>query len=165
MNETPSSIGEARAFLEARRIAVVGLSRRENDFSRVLLRELARRGYDVVPVHPAMQGAEGRRCHPRVQDVRPPPDAALVLTPPHVTEQVVRDCAEAGVRRVWLHRGAGPGAASAGALASCAAHGIAVVHGLCPFMALPGASFPHRLHGFLRRRLGARATGAATPGR
>ena len=29
-----------------------------------------------------------------------------------------------------------------------------LVHDLCPFMALPGASFPHRLHGFIRSRLG-----------
>jgi hypothetical protein len=31
---------------------------------------------------------------------------------------------------------------------------VELVHDLCPFMALPGASFPHRVHGFLRRRFG-----------
>jgi hypothetical protein len=34
------------------------------------------------------------------------------------------------------------------------------VRDLCPFMALPGAAFPHRLHGFLRRKL-ARGSAAA----
>jgi predicted CoA-binding protein len=156
MKTSPSSLDEAREFLAARRIAIVGLSRREGDFSRMVMRELARRGYDVVPVHPAMKEAEGRPCFARVQDVRPPAEAALVLTPPAATERVVRDCAEAGVRRVWLHRGGGPGAASEEAIAFCAAQGIRVVQGLCPFMALPGAGLPHRLHGFFRRRLGAR---------
>ena len=53
----PSSIEEARAFLGARRIAVVGVSRNEKDFSRYVLRELARRGHDVVPVNPALAEA------------------------------------------------------------------------------------------------------------
>lgn len=161
----PSSAEEARAFLAAKRIAVVGLSRKTQDFSRLVLRELARRGYDVVAVHPAMDEAEGRRCFPRVQDVSPPAEAALLLTSPAVTEQVVRDCAEAGVRRVWMHRGGGAGAASEAAIAFCEAHGIAVVRDLCPFMALPGAGVGHRVHGFSRRIFGgrARAKGSAGP--
>jgi predicted CoA-binding protein len=156
MKPMPSSLEDARRFLRARRIALVGLSRRPGDFSRMVLRELVRRGHDVVPVHPALHEAEGRRCYPRIQDVSPPPDAALLLTPPAVTEVVVRDCAEAGVSKVWMHRGAGVGAASEAAIAFCAANGIAVVRDLCPFMAFEGAALPHRLHGFFRRRLGAR---------
>jgi predicted CoA-binding protein len=146
----PSSIEEAREFLGARRIAVVGVSRNEKDFSRYVLRELARRGHDVVPVNPALAEAEGRRCFARVQDVSPPPDAALLLTSGAQTERVLRDCVEAGIRRVWLHRGVGPGAATPAALAFCAASGIEVVQGLCPFMALPDAGFPHRVHHFFR---------------
>jgi predicted CoA-binding protein len=149
----PSSLEEARAFLVARRIAVVGVSRNEKDFSRMVLRELARRGLDVVPVNPALAEAEGRRCFARVQDVAPPADAALLLTPPARTEAVLRDCLAAGVRRVWLHQGAGPGAATPAALSLCAAAGIEAVHGLCPFMALPDAGFPHRVHHFFRRAL------------
>jgi predicted CoA-binding protein len=147
----PSSLEAARAFLAARRIAVVGVSRDEKDFSRAVFRELARRGLDVVPVNPALSEAEGRRAFARVGDVSPPADAALLLTPPARTEAVLRECAAAGIRRVWLHRGAGGGAATPEALAFCAAAGLEAVHGLCPFMALPGAAFPHRVHHFFRR--------------
>ena len=148
----PSSLESARAFLGARRIAVVGVSRDGKDFSRAVLRELAKRGHDVVPVNPALAEAEGLRGFARVQDVSPPADAAILMTPPSRTEGAVRDCLAAGIRRVWLHRGAGAGAATPGALALCAESGIEVVQGLCPFMALADASFPHRLHHFLRRR-------------
>jgi predicted CoA-binding protein len=98
-----------------------------------------------------MREAGGRACFPHVQDVRPPPDAALLLVPAARAEDAVRDCLAAGVRRIWFHRGAGPGSASAAALALCRENGVAVVQGLCPFMALPDAGFPHRVHGFLRR--------------
>ncbi len=147
----PSSLEAARAFLAARRIAVVGVSRNDKDFSRAVFRELARRGLDVVPVNPALAEAEGRRAFARVQDVSPPADAALLMTPPARTEAVLRECVAAGIRRVWLHRGAGAGAATPAALAYCASAGVDVVQGLCPFMALPGAAFPHRAHHFFRR--------------
>jgi predicted CoA-binding protein len=145
---------DARRFFRARRIAVVGVSRKANDFSRAVVRELVRRGHDVVPVNPAAAEIDGRRAFARVADVTPPPDAALLLTPPAESAGVVADCAAAGVKSVWLHRGAGAGSATPEALALCAEHGLEAVHGLCPFMALPGAGFPHRVHAFLRTRLG-----------
>jgi len=146
-----STIEEARVFLRAKRIAVVGLSRDEKDFSHGIARALTARGYDVAAVNPAVADA-GRGWFARVQDVSPPPDAALLLTSPGQTERVLRDCVEAGVKRVWLHRGAGPGAESPGTLAFCAKHGIDAVHGLCPFMALPDVGLGHRVHAFFRLR-------------
>ena len=153
----PLTLERAREFLTARRIAVVGVSRNDKDFSRAIFRELAKRGYDVVPVNPAAAELEGCRCFARLQDVEPAADAALLLTSPGSTEVVLRDCVEAGIRRVWLHRGAGAGAASPRALAFCAANALEAVHDLCPFMALPGTGFPHRLHR-LFRTAGARKT-------
>jgi len=149
---TATAMDKAREFLALKRIALVGISRNEKDFSRGIYRELVRRGYDVVPVSPALGEVEGKPCHARIQDVRPPPEVALLLTSPERTELVVRDCLEAGVRRVWMHRGVGPGAVSPAAVAFCRANGIEVAAGVCPFMALPGSAWPHRLHAFFRHR-------------
>lgn len=146
-----SNLTLAREILAQPRIALVGLSRNEKDFSRMLFRELVRRGREVVPVNPALDHAEGRRCFPRVSAVDEPVDAAIVLVAPAQAEAVVQDCLAAGVRRIWFHRGAGRGSASAAALSLCAASGVEPVTDLCPMMALPDAGFPHRLHGFVRR--------------
>lgn len=149
-----STLAEARAFLGARRIALVGLSRDEKDFSHAVLRALVERGHEVAAVNPSPppSAAGGTRWFARLQDVEPRPDAALLMTSPGQTERVLRDCVEADVRAVWLHRGAGHGAESPSALAFCEANGIRAVHGLCPFMALPGAGFAHRVHAFFRTR-------------
>jgi hypothetical protein len=64
---------------------------------------------------------------------------------------VVKDCAEAGIRRVWMHRGVGAGAVSPRAVAFCHEHGLSVVEGACPYMYLPGAGLVHRVHGWLQR--------------
>jgi uncharacterized protein len=141
----------ANDFLARQRLAVVGVSRDPRDFSRGLFRELLRRGYDLVPVHPAGGVVEGRPCARCVQDVQPPVEGALVMTPPPAAEQVVRDCVAAGIPRVWLHRGIGPGAVSTAAVSLCHENGIAVVEGECPYMFLPASGFVHRTHGFFRR--------------
>jgi predicted CoA-binding protein len=149
-------IEQARRFFDGR-FALVGVSRNEKDFSRYLLGELLRRGYEAVPVNPALAEIGGRPCFARVQDIEPRVDGVILLTAPAQAAQLVRDCAEAGIRRVWFHRGGGPGAASPEALALCRENGMEVVTDLCPFMAMPGASFPHRVHGFFRRAFSARA--------
>ena len=141
----------ARRFLSLQRIALVGTSRDEKSFSRSVLRELLRRGYDVVPVHPTIAEAEGQRCAARVQDIDPPPQAALIMTPPSRSAEVVRDCLGAGVRSIWFHRGGGAGSASAEAVELCRANGIEPVTDVCPFMALPDAGWFHRAHAFFRR--------------
>jgi predicted CoA-binding protein len=149
-----SSIEEAQEFFaRARRIAVVGVSREPRDFTRFVLRELVARGHDAVPVNPALEEAHGLHAFPRVQDIHPSPDAALLMVPAARAEAAVRDCLVARVKRIWFHRGAGPGAASEAALALCRANRIEVVQGLCPLMALPEAGLPHRLHGLIRRAL------------
>ena len=149
-----SSLAEARAFVASRRIAVVGVSRDEKDFSRYLLRALLARGLDAVPVNPVLAEAEGRAAFRSVGEVSPAPDAALLVVPAARATDAVRDCLAAGVRRIWLHRGGGPGAASDEAIALCRAAGTEPIQGLCPFMALPGAGFPHSLHGAVRRAFG-----------
>ena len=146
--------GPISTFLGLRRIAFVGLSRDPRDFSRSLFRDWAARGYELIPVHPVLDQAEGRPCYRRVQDIPGGVDGAFVMTPPAAAEQVVRDCAEAGVSRVWLHRGAGQGAVSEAALALGRERGLEVVAGACPYMFLPGAGALHRFHGFVLRLLG-----------
>ncbi len=141
-------------FLALKRIAVVGVSRDEKSTSRALYRELRGRGYDVVPVNPNLSDVEGDRCFARLQDVRPPVEGALLMTRPEVTEKTVFDCAEVGVKRVWMYRGGGQGAVSEAALGFCRSRKIDVVAGECPFMFLPEGQWVHRAHGFIRKITG-----------
>lgn len=150
----PTTIADVREFLAQRRIALVGVSRNPKDFSRMLFREMCDRGYDMVPVNPAVSEVESRRCFGRLQEIDPPAEGALVMTAPQDTERVVRDCVEAGVRRVWMHRGGGQGAVSNEAADFCHKNGIHLVEGYCPFMFLPHTQFVHRVHRFLLKLLG-----------
>ena len=149
MSAEKVSLETIEDFLAQKRIAMVGLSRDRKDFSVMLFEELSKRGYDVVPVNPSAPELWGRHCFARVQDIQPPVDGALLMTSANVTDSVVSDCAEAGIRRVWMYRAAGQGAVSQKAVEFCRERGIEVVPGECPYMFMPANGF-HRIHGFVR---------------
>ncbi len=154
MNATITTREQIDEFLEHKRLAVVGVSRNPQDFTRQLFRDLRQRGYDLVPVNPNATEIEGQPCFAHVQDIVPPVEGVLVMTAAQASEEVVRDCAKAGVSRVWLHRGAGIGAVSQNAVDFCQQNGIGVVAGFCPYMFLPETAFIHRLHGFGKKLIG-----------
>jgi predicted CoA-binding protein len=153
MDNQRASLETINDFLAQKRIAMVGVSHDPKDFSVALFQEFCRRGYDVVPVNPNVSEVLGRPCFARVQDIQPPVGAAILMTSPAITDAVVRGCAQAGIRRVWMYRAGGQGAVSAEAVQFCRAKGIAVVPGECPFMFFPKAGF-HRIHGFIRKITG-----------
>lgn len=141
-------------FLRLQRFAMVGISRDPKDFSRGLFRELRNRGYDVVPVNLYADVLDGEECFQCLQVVKPAVEGALLMTSPRETERVVRDCADAGIRRVWMYRAGGQGAVSPQAVEFCRKNGIRVVEGYCPYMFLPATAFPHRAHRFLMKLVG-----------
>jgi predicted CoA-binding protein len=85
-------------------------------------------------VNPNAEEVEGEPCFASVTAIPDGVDGVVVVTPPEVAESVVADCAAAGVQRVWLHRGLGPGSMSQQAVDACREHGIRVIPGACPNM-------------------------------
>jgi uncharacterized protein len=150
----PTTRQQVDAFLALKRIAFVGMSTNPKAFSRGLWKELERRGYEVVPVNSSVTELDGRPVHARVQDIQPPVQGALLMTAPKVTEQVVVDCAAAGIRNVWMYRSMGVGSVSQKAIEFCETNGISVVAGQCPYMFLPKTPVFHRIHGLAKRVTG-----------
>jgi predicted CoA-binding protein len=74
-----------------------------------------------------MRSVDGERCYARVTEVPGPIDGVIVVTPPAVTEEIVRECTKKGVRRMWMQ----PGTESEEAIALCRDNNIAVVHDVC----------------------------------
>lgn len=135
-----------QGFLSSSRIAIVGVSHNPKDFSRILYRAFRDRHYELEPVNPNTREVEGKPCFPRVQDIDPPVEAALLMTSPAVSAAVVKDCAAAGIRRVWLFR------RSPAAEEFCRGAGITVVSGECPLMFLPNTGLIHRIHRWFHDR-------------
>lgn len=140
-------------FLALPRIAMIGVSRKSKHFSRMLFRSLLDKGYDVIPVNPALKEVDGKPCAASIAGCDGVA-GALLMTSPKLTEAIVRECADAGVKIVWMYSAIGTGAVSEIAVRFCENHGIRVIAGGCPYMFLEGRSFPHNVHAAVLKLFG-----------
>lgn len=134
------------AFLAKKRVLFVGVSATPEDFSRAVWKALVDHGYDVVGVNPHGGAIDGRDVVASIEAAPTDRDWALVMTPPSASEGVVRACAAKGLRHVWLHRGAGEGSVSDGAVAAGNELGLEMVVGRCPLMFLEPSETVHKVH-------------------
>ena len=151
-------------FLAQKNIAVVGVSDKRDTGCNLAYRKFKKERYTVSAVNPRITTFEGDPCYPDLKSIPEKPDAVFILTNPKVTEQVVQQCVDLGIKRVWMHcmMGTKPGIAagmssvSQDAVPMCRENGITVIPGACPNQFLK-ADFGHammrgmfRAFGFLK---------------
>ncbi len=114
-----------QAFLAADSFAVVGASVDRSKYGNKVLRCYQQHGRTVHPINPRADTVEGLKAYPTLAALPTPVPAISVITPPAITEQVVRDAAAAGVRHVWMQ----PGAESDAAIKAAEELGLSVIAG------------------------------------
>lgn len=137
-------------FLAQETLAVAGVSRDPDKFGSMAYGELESKGYRLFAVNPNTDRINGTRCYPNLQDLPEPVGGVLIVVPPDQTEQVVRDAVAAGIRRVWMQRGA----ESEAAIRFCEDHGLSTIHGECILMFAEPAALGHKLHRWVWGLLG-----------
>ena len=139
-------------FLAQRRIAVAGVSRDSRQAANLIFRKLRDSGHEVFPINPRAADVEGAACYLDLKSAPAPIDGVMIVTRPEAVLEVVRQCSEIGIPRVWMHRSLGAGSVSEAAVAHCRDRGISVIAGGCPMMFCEPVDFGHRC---LRWALGA----------
>jgi len=136
----------AADFLVNKRVAVTGVSRNPKEHgANVVYRRFRERGYEVFAVNPNAETVEGNRCYPDLAAIPGGVEAVVIATRADRAEETMRECAELGIRHVWMHRGPGEGSVSETAAEYGRAHGIAVISGGCPCMFDGTADFGHKV--------------------
>ena len=139
-------------FLAQKKIAVVGVSDKRETGCNLAYKKLKENGYQVYAVNPRIPTYDGQACYPDLKSLPEKVDAVFVLTSPKVTEEIVQQCVDLGIKHVWMHcmLGTKPGLAagmtsvSQSAVEMCKANGIAVIPGSCPNQFL-NADFGHKM--------------------
>lgn len=146
----------ASEFLASKRIAVTGVSRHPEDHgSNNVYKRLRERGYDVFAVNPNADRVEGDKAYADLSSIPGGVDAVVIGTGPDKAEATVRECAQLGIKHVWMHRGPGAGSVSPAATAFGREHGISVIPGGCPLMFQPISDGGHRAMRFVFSLTGA----------
>lgn len=145
----------ASDFLAQKRIAVTGVSRTAGSHgSNAVYKRLRDRGYEVFAINPNASSVEGDPAYPDLHAVPGGVDAVVIATHPDHVERTMRECADLGITRTWMHRSFGFGSVCDEATVYGRAHGITVIDGGCPLMFGPTADLGHKvIRRLVRRRV------------
>jgi predicted CoA-binding protein len=120
MNATQDPVAR---FLESPAYGVVGASPRREKYGNKVLRCYQQNGRRAIPINPREQQIEGADCVASVLDLPDDVQSLSIITPPQVTERVVEQAIQKGIRHLWMQ----PGAESERAVSACRAAGINVI--------------------------------------
>jgi uncharacterized protein len=142
-------------FLSQKSIAVVGVSDKRDTGGNRNYKKFKENGYRVYAINPRISVYDGSPCYPDLNSLPEKPDAVFMLCNPLVSEQIVKQCVNLGIRQVWMHcqMGTKPGlgksktSVSQHAVELCKVNGIDVIPGSCPAQFLK----PDFFHGLMRR--------------
>jgi uncharacterized protein len=149
MAKAPDAVTE---FLRGKRIAVAGVSREAAQAANAVYRKLRDSGYETFPINPNAAEIEGVKCYSDLGSIPGPIDGIVIATHPDVAIELVRQCSERGVHRVWFHRSFGDGSVSEAAVRECEMRGLQCIVGGCPLMYCEPVDFGHRcMRWWLRR--------------
>jgi predicted CoA-binding protein len=136
----------AEEFLTHKRIAVTGVSRNPKGHgSNIVYQRLRDRGYEVFAVNPNADTVEGDPCYHDLKSIPGGVDAVVIGTAADKAEATARECAELGIKKVWMHRSFGPGSVDDKAAEYCKTEGIECIAGGCPLMFGPTSDFGHKM--------------------
>ena len=146
----PTMKQAAAEFLAGKRVAVTGVSRKpQGHGSNAVYQRLRQRGYKVFAVNPNADQVEGDTCYPDLRSVPGGVDWVVIGTKPETAEATIGECADLGIKRVWMHRGPGAGSVSHSAAEHGRQRGITVIEGGCPCMFDPTADPGHKAMRFV----------------
>lgn len=110
-------------FLALGPYAVVGASANRDKFGNKVLRAYQKKGFKVYPINPREPEIEGLKTYTDLKSLPETPRGVSIITPPPITERVVREAADAGARFVWMQ----PGAESPEAIRIARERGLEVI--------------------------------------
>jgi hypothetical protein len=150
-----------KEFLAQKKIAVVGVSDKRETGCNASYHRFKETGYTVYAVNPRLTTFEGAPCYPDLKSIPEKPEAVFILANPKISEQIVQQCVDLGIKHVWMHcmMGTKPGLAtnmtsvSQEAVRICRENGISVIPGACPNQFLK-PDFGHGLMRVMFRTLG-----------
>lgn len=142
----PRPIAEVAAdFLACKRIAVAGVTRKpEGHGANLVYQRLRERGYKVFAVNPNADVVEGDKCYHDLKSIPGGVEAVMIATRPDAAESTMRECAELGIKYVWMHNSFGGTSVSQVAAGFGRDHGISVIPGGCPLMFEPVSDGGHK---------------------
>lgn len=93
-------------FLEASTFAVAGASQDRSKYGNKVFRAIIASGRTAYPLNPTATEVEGDPAFASIAELPVVPESLSIVTPPHVTREVIQQAIAAGVKNIWMQPGA-----------------------------------------------------------
>ena len=137
-------------FIQAKRLAVVGVSHSPQKVGTAIYIELKQRGYEVFGVNPHLTTIDGDKCYAAIAELAGTVDGAVICVPPAAAAGIIREAAAAGITKLWLQQGS----TSLETKKAAQEAGITPVEGKCILMYAGEVKSIHAFHRFFARLFG-----------
>ena len=108
-------------------IAIVGVSTNPKKWGSKVFKALKSSDFTIYPLNPKYERIGRDVCYPDLKSLPRKPDVVITVVPPAITEQIVQECKNLRIHRVWMQ----PGSESENAINFCKENDIKVIYNVC----------------------------------
>ena len=110
-----------------KKICVVGVSHKEDKFGYRIFVDLVKAGFKVEGTNPTDGEVCGKKLYRTLGELPEKPDLVITIVPHQVTERIVDEAHNLGIKEIWMQ----PGSESELAISKAEKYGISVIHHAC----------------------------------
>jgi len=85
--------------------AIIGATTNKEKYGYKVLMNLKQKGFRVVGINPKYQEIEGIKCYPALKFCPQKIDVAVFVINPQIGQQVITQCLQLGINKIWLQPG------------------------------------------------------------
>lgn len=113
--------------LRNKKIAIVGVSDNTEKFGYKIFSDLIKSNYEVYGINPRGGMVLERKIYKSLSELEIKPDIVITVVPPQITEKVVDECIQLGIKELWMQ----PGSESQEAIKKATESGLKTTANAC----------------------------------
>lgn len=138
------------AFLSARTVAFVGVSRDKRKFSFLAYDKVRKCNWNLIPVNPAVDFIDGQKCYASILEIPSEIDAVISMVPKSQTKGIIEQAKQRNIKNIWIQQKS----ESPEALKFALENQMIVISGECIMMFVDPVDSVHKFHRWLNKVFG-----------
>lgn len=150
MKRPKASAGLIREFIGLPCVALVGVSSNPKKFGATAYQELKKRGWNVIPVNPALENVGGDPCYPDIKSIPHPVKGVISMVTKSQTLSIAKQTNELTIEYLWVQQMSD----TPEVVNYCLEKEMKVIFGQCILMYYPPVSSIHAFHRWFNQLFG-----------
>ncbi|SHH52242.1 CoA-binding protein [Thermosipho atlanticus] len=89
-----------------KKVAVIGATTNREKYGNIIIRDLKKKGFEIIPVTPKYDEIEGIKTVKEVKDLPKEVDLLVFVVPPKVGLEITKEALKYGFKNLWYQPGA-----------------------------------------------------------